>query len=183
MNNAPKTETQTQDFARLVELQELYTSTSNKIATLEASTNTFVNDTLKGQVPDFVVLQETLAKCDQEIRELFKRNPQWKGPNKSVKTPFGEVGERTTTEMDIPNPAMTVALIKGRGASDPAFKSSDFLHVEELPSKEALERLKDDELADLGVRRISTESITVKAAKVNMAKAVKAAKSKGQPVS
>ena len=43
---------------------------------------------------------------------------------------------------------------------------------------ETLETLPDDELARLGISRVTTDSITVKAAKVDMGKAQKAGEKK-----
>ena len=170
------TETHSQEYARLIDLQVLFTKTSDEIDQLDTRINDASNKLAAPLAPDYVVLTERKAQCDAEIQALLKKNPQWEGKNKSVKTPFGEVGRRTVTALEIPNPAMTVVLMTARGTTDPAFKPSDFLYVEESPAKEALERLSNEDLTKLGVTRTVTESITVKPAKINVSKVVNAAK-------
>ena len=135
-------------------------------------------ETVNTRSADYVVLHEELEEIDTEIKALFEKHPEWRGETKSVKTPYGAVEQRTVTELEVPNPTMTVALIKARGKADPNFKSEAFLHIEEEPNLEALEGLSNDELSKLGVNRKQSERITVKAAKVNVAKAVKAASKK-----
>ncbi len=168
-----------QDFARFVELQQKHTESSNKLAALEVAINVGAQSAAEASAADYVVLQETVTGLDTELKALFERHPEWRGDKKSVGTPFGSVEQRTATELQVANPAMTVALIEAMGAADPQFKAGDFLHVEKEPDLEALERLTNDELAKLGIKRVTTERVTVKPAKINVSKAVKAAK---QPV-
>lgn len=169
----------TQDFARLTELQQRHTKTTNELEALEVKMNELAQRSASAFATDYVILQESAAKLDTEIKELFARHPEWRGDTKSVKTPFGEVQQRTVTELEVPNPAMTVALIEAQGKTDPSFKVVDFLRVEKSPNLEALEAMGDDALAKLGISRVKSERITVKPAKVSVAKTVKAAKAKG----
>jgi hypothetical protein len=165
----------TQDFARLTELQQRFNDTDTKLGALEVSMNEKSQAASKPFAADYVVLQELKVALDAEIKTLFEKHPEWRD-GKTVKTPFGEVAQRTVTELELPNPAMTVALIKAAALHDPSFKAADYLRVEEEPNIEALESLADDALAKLGVQRVKREQVTVKAAKVSVAKAVKAAK-------
>lgn len=165
-----------QDFAKFVDLQQQYTATHNKLQELEVTINSASQRCVEGLAPEYVVLQEELSRLDADIKALFEKHPDWRGDKKSVVTPYGGVEQRSVVELEVPNPAMTVSLIKARGQSDKQFVAEDFLHIEEEPNIEALERLNDSDLAKLGVNRKKRESITVKPAKVNVAKAVKAAK-------
>jgi len=165
-----------QDFARFIELQQQHTATSNQIEALEVDINKGAQEAAKSSAEAYIVLREDLEKLDGELRSLFERHPEWRGEKKSVGTPFGSVEQRTATELEVPNAAMTISLIEAKGKTDPQFKADDFLHIEKEPNLEALERLSNEELAKLGVQRVTTERITVKPAKVNVAKAVKAAK-------
>lgn len=167
-----------QDFARLAELQQKFNDADTKLAALEVTMNEKAQGAAHPFGPDYVVLHESKAALESDIKELFNRHPEWRGDGKSVKTPFGEVAQRTVTELEVPNAAMTVALIEAQGKTDPAFKAEDFLRIEKSPNVEALEGLGDDALAKLGVRRVKREQVTVKAAKVSVAKTVKAAKAK-----
>lgn len=165
----------TQDFARITELQQQFNDTDTKLGALEVAMNEKAQAASKPFAEDYVVLQELKVKLDTEIKTLFEAHPEWRD-GKTVKTPFGEVAQRTVTELEVPNPAMTVALIKAAALHDLKFKEADYLRVFEEPNVEALEALGDDALAKLGVQRVKREQITVKAAKVSVAKAVKAAK-------
>lgn len=163
-----------QDFARLAELQQLHSKDTNSLELLEVKMNELALRSSSAFATDYVILQEALAARDTEIKALFARHPEWCADSKSVKTPFGEVAQRTVTELEVPNPAMTVALIEAKFAE----AAGDYLRVEKSPNIEALESLSNDELVKLGVQRVSTERVTVKPAKVSVAKTVKAAKAK-----
>jgi hypothetical protein len=176
MNIDPVAGGQSQDFARFVELQQIHTKTTNELEALEVSINKSAQAAATTNAEAYIVLQETLGTLDLELRALFDAHPEWRGDKKSVATPFGSVESRKATELEVPNPALTIALIKAKAVQEPQFKAADYLHIEEEPNLEALESLTDDELAKLGVARKTSERITVKPAKLNVAKAVKAAK-------
>ncbi|HMJ88765.1 MAG TPA: host-nuclease inhibitor Gam family protein [Candidatus Acidoferrum sp.] len=167
-----------QSFARLVERQQEFTDVTLALEKLEVKMS---DDALKAAgkyATEYVVLQERLAKLDGEIAALFLSHPEWREKDqKTVKTPYGSVEQRKATKLEVNNEALTVALIKARGIEDPKFNAALFLHVEESPNLEALEGLDDTQLLKLGVARKTNEKITVKPAKVEAAKAVKAAKS------
>jgi hypothetical protein len=165
-----------QDFARLTEALQTLSRRSNELEALEVKMNEQAQKSAGAFAADYVVLQEALAKLDGIVKELFAAHPEWRGPNKSVKTPFGEVSQRSVTELDVPNEAMTVALIEAQFSE----AAADYLHIDKAPNLEALERLGDDALAKLGVQRKKREQVTVKPASVSVAKAVKAAKAKAE---
>lgn len=150
---------------------------STKLAELEVLINLRAQKAAEAAAAEYVILQEETSRLEGSLKALFERHPEWRGPKKSVNTPYGDVAQRTVTELEVPNPAMTVALIEARGKSEPAFRAEDFLRVEKSPNLEALEGLNDGDLARLGVNRKSREAISVKPAKVSVAKVVKAAKS------
>ncbi len=163
-----------QDFARLTDLQQRHSKASNDLDALEVKMNEQSQHSANVFATDYVVLQEAVSGLDAEIKALFERHPEWRGPNKSVKTPFGEVAQRTVTELEVANPAVTVTLIEQKFAE----AAEKYLHIEKSPNLEALEGMSDDELAKFGVSRKKREQVTVKPAKVSVAKAVKAAKGK-----
>jgi len=165
-----------QDFAKFIDLQQQFSAKQNLLQQLEVLINRGAQKFAEMHSTEYVVLQEELSRLDADIKALFEKHPEWRGEKKSVATPYGNVEQRTVIELEVPNPAMTVALIKARGQADKEFAAADFLRVEESPNIEALERLDDAALAKLGVNRNKRESITVKPAKLNVAKAVKAAK-------
>lgn len=172
-NTAPS-----QDFARLVELQQRHTASCNSLDELEALINKLSQAAVKMRSEEYVVLQESIAQDEAAINALFRAHPEWRGDQKSVKTPFGTVQQQTVTELEVPNPAATVTLIELEEKTDPSFKAAEHLHVEKRPNLEALEKYTTEKLAKFGVTRKSAERITVKPAKVNVSKAVKAAAKK-----
>ena len=170
---------QSQAFASFVELQQQHTELSNQLDQLEVTINRDAQASAKASAEAYIVLQENIAALDIKLKAFFAAHPEWRGEKKkSVSTPFGSVEQRTANELEVPNAAMTVAMIEACGKSDAAFKADDFLHVSKEPNLEALERLDDSALAKLGINRVTTERVTVKPAKVSVAKAVKAAKAK-----
>jgi hypothetical protein len=167
-----------QDFARFTELQQKFNGARNRLDELEVTMNRCANKAAELNAEAYVVLQEEVVGLERDLTKLFEKHPEWRPDSKSVKTPFGEVNQRTVTELIVANPAVTVRLIEARAETDPYFTAADFLHIVKSPNLEALEGMSDDELAKLGVARKKSEKVTVKPAKVNVAKTVKAAKGK-----
>src|SRR5215469_16564585 len=116
----------TQDFARLVELQQQYNARHNTLELLEVTVNKCSLAAAEPHAAAYVVLQEDLNKLEGEIKSLFEKHPEWRGDKKSVATPYGSVEQRTATELEVANPALTVVLIEARGQQDKEFKSADF---------------------------------------------------------
>jgi hypothetical protein len=165
-----------QDFALLVELQQAHSETTLKLEQVETQMSVSALKAATNSAPDYVVLQERLARLDEGIKSLFAKHPEWRdGAKKSVKTPYGSVEQRTVTELEVANPAATVALIEQRAKSDSKFDAGAFLRIEKEPNLEALEALSDEELAMLGVSRVKSERVTVKPAKVSAKAVTKAA--------
>lgn len=178
----PTTQTENdQDFTRLVECLQQVSATTQKLAELEVRVNKASQAIAANSAVEYCVHQENLTKAEEQARQIFERHPEWRGEKKSVSTPFGSVESRKVTEIDIPNPALTVALIEARGLKDPQWKPDTFLHVEKEPDIEALERLGDADLVSLGCQRVERTSVTVKPAKVSVAKAAKAAQKASIP--
>jgi hypothetical protein len=103
MNTSPS-----QDFARLVELQQKHNKLTTDLDSLEVAMNISAQAAAENSAASYVVLQEDLAKTEEEIKRLFKSHPEWRGELKSVKTPFGLVQQHSVTELVIANPAATV---------------------------------------------------------------------------
>lgn len=169
-----------QDFARLVELQQQFTRKSNELGKLEVTMNEKSAEAAEALAANYVVLQEEVGTLEASIKAIFEKYPEWRGEKKSINTPYGEVEKRTVTKLECENPALTVSLIEMRGELDAHFKPMDHLHIEKSPNLEALEKYDDATLLSLGVKRTKSERINVKPAKVSVAKVVKAAKQPGK---
>ena len=160
----------TQDFAEFVEQLAEFTRLDSELAALELTVNKAAQKCAVDRAPDYVLLQEARTRSEERVKALYAAHPEWRGKSKSVSTPLGEVAERETTTLEIPNPAVTVTLIKAAAATF-GRQPKDLLHVEESPNKEALEGMTDDQLKALGVARVTRTSVSVKARKVDVKKA------------
>ena len=81
---------------------------------------------------------------------------------------------RKTTKLEIPNEEATILLIKQRFDGE---KAADFVRSAEALDLEALEKLDDRELKALRIKRVTDDSISLREAKIDLGKAVKATES------
>jgi hypothetical protein len=161
---------ETNHYEALIGLLAVFTEADNRLTKIQTQANEALIDTLDGAKKEYAELQAARDGAEAEIKDLAKRHPEWLADSRTIKTPYGTVKFTETTSLEIPNPEVTLTLIKH--LPDAELRERLIRTVEE-PAKEALEAMKDDELAALGVRRIKTDSVTVKAAKVEMGKAGK----------
>lgn len=179
MTNPTTTPAPSQDFARIVELLQEFTATDTQLQRVDADINTAVQHGAQVYAADYVILQERRAAVEQEVKTIFARNPGWlvKG-EKTIKTPYGSISTRDVPSLKIHNEEATLALIDQRAKTDAKFDPSIYTRTVREVNKDTLATLPDDELSRLGVARITTEIVTVKPAKVDATKVVKAAKAK-----
>jgi len=166
----------TDHYEALIGLLAVFTDADNRLNKIQTAANEALIDTLDGAKREYAELQAARDGAEAEIKDLVKRHPEWLPEGRTIKTPYGTVKLTEATSLEIPNPEVTLTLIKTLG--DPDLRGRLIRTVEE-PAKEALETMPDDDLAKLGVRRVKTDSISVKAAKVEMGKAGKPGNTKG----
>lgn len=158
------------DFTALVGTMETLAQASQQMGVLEAEAQRIyleaIGETLRA---DFTRLQETIARAEADAEVLARRNPQWFEKQKSLKTPYGTVGFRSTSRLEVPNEELTLVMLDQEGLRDGFVRRTEALDLE------ALERESDEFLARIRVRRVVTESFSAKPAKVELGKAVKAA--------
>ncbi len=163
------------DFTALVATMETLARASQQMTTLEAEAQRIwldaIGETLEA---DFGRLQGEIAAAEAEAEVLARRNPQWFEKQKSLKTPYGSVGFRTTSKLEVPNEELTLVLLDQEGMRDGFVRCSEALDLEKL------EREDDDFLARIRVRRVTSESFSAKPAKIELGKAVKAAEEAGK---
>lgn len=164
----------TTHYEGLISLLAVFTDADNRLNKIQTQANEALIDTLDGAKREFAELQAARDGAEAEIKDLAKRHPEW-CDGRTIKTPYGTVKFTRTTSLEIANPEVTLALIKA--SPDAEFRVRAIRTIEE-PAKEALEALDEASLAKLAVRRVATDSITVKAAKVDMGKAGKPAAAK-----
>jgi hypothetical protein len=106
---------------------------------------------------------------------LISAHPEWFQDKKSIKTPYGSVGFRSTTSLDVPNEEASIILIEQLCKDD---EKAQYLRKETTLNREALELLSDAELRQFRIKRLKEESCTVKPLKLDLGKAVKEAAEK-----
>jgi hypothetical protein len=162
---------QTDDYTTLTNELSRYTKLSNALSRIEADFQDAITE-LIGEVfrDEFAETQSELAEVEARIELLAIRHPEWFAKTKTLKTPFGTVASRSTTKLDVPNEEATIALLEIRGdAGKPFLRERKYLSIE------SLEALDDAELKRLKCQRVTSEKITISAAKVDLGKAVKKA--------
>ena len=164
------------DYTELTTALEQYTSVSTALACIEAEFQNAITELIGDCFRnDFAALQAELSEVESHIETMAIRHPEWFAKTKTLKTPFGSVASRSTTKLDVPNEEATIALLELRGEA-----AKPFLRQRTYLSLEALEALDDGELKRLKVNRVTTDKITISAAKVDLGKALKVS-DKSQP--
>ena len=164
------------DYSKFIALQSALNQADNALAVIDAQVNPKVTEVVDSHRTLWTAAQSQRDEAEREIKRLVEAHPEWMD-GKSVKTPFGTVTLRDTTSLEIPNPEGTIALMRvvfGRVEMDP----EQYVVKTEAPRKELLETLDDHILSKIGVTRVKSTHVTVKPAKIEMAKEAKAKKTK-----
>lgn len=157
-------------YKNLVDLMAIYNESSTRMDELENDLQMAWLDLVDARRNDYAELQEAVAGSSAAIETLATLNRQWFADSKTLKTPYGSVSFRTATKLEVKNEEVTILLIEQMGED-----AAIFLRLKKELNLEAMEHLDDADLKDMRVRRVTTESCTVKAARVDLGKAVKAA--------
>lgn len=173
------------EFLKFLETFAVLLAAARDISRLDLKVNEEVDAIIDGERDDYLKALATKQQAEEALIEWAKKHPEWFAGKKSLSTPHGTVSKRETNSLGVPNEAISVRLIvetfaPGANVTAALGKAADFLHVEISPNLEALEKLDDAELAKLGITRTSTTSYTVKAAGVDLGKAVEAKAKAGE---
>lgn len=171
------------DYKNLIDLLAVYSEVTTRLAELEVETNKAFLDLVDDTKADYATLQEALTATETALKDLALLHPEWfAGDSKTVKTPFGQVHSHKTTSHEAPDPVSAIARIKAAQAR--AIKAGNevlatqlgaLIRVEEKLNFDALGEVDVDDLARFGIVRKTEESVTIKAQKVSLGQAVKAA--------
>jgi hypothetical protein len=160
----------TDSYTNLVNLQAIHSEAHARLAELEATLQQQWLDIVDAWRAEYASLQNAIAETEEGIEHLATVNPQWFEKARTLKTPYGTVGFRRVTKLEVKNEELTIALLEQLGQDGLPFL---------IPSKklnlEALEKLEDPELERVRIRRVTTDTCQIKPAKVDLGKAVKAA--------
>lgn len=157
-------------YANLVNLQAVHSEATARLGELENTLQQQWLDLVDVHRKDYASLQASIAAAEEGIEYLATVNPQWFEKLRTLKTPYGTVGFRRVTKLEVKNEELTIALLEQLGQD-----GLPFLIDSRKLNLEALEKMGDEELARIRIKRVSTDSCTVKPAKVDLGKAVKAA--------
>lgn len=162
-------------YKDLVDAQAIHTEATNRMAKLEAALQDDYIDAIDGRRKEYTDLQDALTKSEATIKDIAMMHPEWFAEVKTVTTPYGSVSSRSGKKLEVANEAVSIALLEQLGPD-----AAPFLRITKELNLETLESLSDDELARVRIKRVTSESITVKPAKPNLGKAAKAAAKKAQ---
>ena len=170
------------DLTTLIKLLGVFSAATSQLATLKGKTDGIFLKFIERQKDGYGEIQHELTESEAAIKELAARHPEWFAKEKTLKFPFGDVQSRTTTSHETFDEAATIARI--RAAMERVYRADDMeeyarlnalIRVTESLNLEAVGELDVETLGRFGIVRKVEESITVKAAGVNMGRAIKAA--------
>lgn len=161
----PTTTTSADDFSRLVNLQELFLNTENMLASLQVAVDDLLAVSLKNAKDDYVAHKTIRDQAEAEIKALAAAHPEWKD-GETIKTPFGTIQFRSASKLEVTSEERTLATLE-LTAPEMAEKLT---RTATTLNREALETVPDETLVLLGVKRVTTTSITVKPARVDLGK-------------
>lgn len=156
-------------YRELVDQLAMFTDASNQFAALDAQIQQECAAVVDSVRDEYAILQNSISEHEASIKAIATAHPEWFEGIKTLKTPYGTVGFRAATKLEVPNEEMTIALLERCQDSDVYLRTRTFLNIE------ALELLTDSELAALKIQRVTADKCTVSPAKLDLGKAVKKA--------
>lgn len=163
------------DFRNLINLMSVFSESTHRVSEMESAINSELLNMMDEMKKEYSDLQRAMTEAETAIELIARRHPEWFKSKKSVATPYGTLSFRKTTKLEVPNEEASVLLVEQ--ADD--LPSEEYLRQETTLNLEALEKLDDAVLRRLRIRRVTDDSFSVKAARVNIGKAVKEAAEKG----
>ena len=158
------------DFKNLVDLMAIMAEGSARMGELENGLQQDWIDLVDARRKDYASLQFAIGQAEESIETLALTNPQWFEKAKTLKTPYGSVSFRKTSKLEVKNEEVSILLLEQLGQD-----GLPFVRTAKALNLEALEKLDDTELERLRIKRVSTDSLSIKPAKVDLGKAVKQA--------
>lgn len=169
----PKSE----DFKNLVDLLAVYSEASHQLDAMQASLNSEIVESIDGYKKDYAAMQKTLTETETALEMIATRHPEWFAEKKGLKTPYGTVKFTRSNPLVVPNPELSLELIR-RDAQSIALDPENLIRVVEELNLEALETLTPEQLRVFRIKREPKENFSVTPAKIDLGKAVKEAAEK-----
>ena len=168
------TDTTSADYKNLIDLLAVFSEAKQRLAALELDAQSEFTGIIDEARKPYTDAQIAVTQSEAAIVAIAEAHPEWFAARRSLKTPYGTVSVRKTTKLAIPNEEATILLIKQRFDGE---KAADFVRSAEALDLEALEKLDDRELKALRIKRVTDDSISLREAKIDLGKAVKATES------
>lgn len=156
-------------YRELVDRLAMLTDATNQFAALDATVQQELAAVVDGVRDEYSILQSSISEQEAAIRLIALQHPEWFEAVKTLKTPYGTVGFRAATKLEVPNEELTLALIERLPDPELYLRTRKFLNLE------ALETLEDFALKGLHIQRVTADKLTVTPAKLDLGKAVKKA--------
>ena len=160
------------EYSNLVDLLAMHTEATSRMAELENAVQEAYLAIIDENRKLYASLQNMISDTEASIKLSALQHPEWFQAVKTLKTPYGTVGFRSTTKLEVANEEMTIALIERMPDAELYLRTRKFLNLE------ALEMLEDFALKGLHIARVTSDKCTVTPAKIDLGKAVKKAAEK-----
>ena len=167
-----ETKPDTNTYENAVKLLAVYTDAENRLAAIQQTVDEAQLATLDEHLDDYAKLQQAKTDAQAALEVIARAHPEWFEGERTVKTPYGSLHMQHTSALNVDDEEVTLALIEKAG------RKPDFVVDKPELNLKALSALPDEELAKYRITRVKSESCTVKAAKVQLGKAVKTATAK-----
>jgi len=160
------------EYRNLVDLLALHTEATSRMTELESAVQEAYLGIIDEHRKHYASLQNKISESEAAIKFIALQHPEWFHTIKTLKTPYGTVGFRNSTKLEVPNEELSIALIERMADADLYLRTRKFLNLE------ALESLEDFALKGLQITRVTSEKCTVTPAEIDLGKAVKKAAEK-----
>ena len=162
------------DFNRLVDLLSVYSEAGNRLAQLQAAVNEAALEIVDGHKKLYADLQKVLTETETALEAIARRHPDWFAARRTLKTPYGEVALKgNPPRLITTNEELSIVLIEAEGAKNKSFRASEYLRQRTELNLETLANLSDDDLARFRVKRVQGDTFSIKAARLELGKAVR----------
>jgi hypothetical protein len=185
LTNRPAEIKNPDDFKNLVDLLAVFSEATNRLDDLSADVNQSVIEVVDEHKAEYASLQQKLVEAEGALEILARRHPDWFVAKKTIKTPYGSVSLKDNPpKLETANAEVSIVLIEAEIKAEEAAKPGTVSPKRKLLRQhtelnlEALGQLNDAELAAYRITRTQSDTFGVKAAKLDLGKAVKEAAAK-----
>jgi hypothetical protein len=170
-----KPDTASLEYKNLVDLLSVFAEATSRLTLIQADLHSTFLESVDGVRDDYSTLQAKLTEAEAGIEMIARAHPEWFESARSIKTPYGVVKFHASTKLDAPNEEASIILIESKCSEEERAK---FLRTETTLNLDALKELTDSQLRQFRINRIEVDNFSVKAATIDLGKAVKQAAEK-----